>query len=102
MTYVYITIGILFVVLIAAMCYAIKREEGIQVHIDALVQGGYACHTNIVPLCELTGRNYTQSVFIPGSLIVLNIERDFEKVCTTRRLSYFFTKSVTLSPPKST
>lgn len=58
---------------------AIKREEGIQVHIDALVQGGYACHTNIVPLCELTGRNYTQSVFIPGSLIVLNIERDFER-----------------------
>lgn len=27
MTYVYITIGILFVVLIAAMCYAIKHEE---------------------------------------------------------------------------
>lgn len=27
MTYVYIVIGILFVVLIAAMCYAIKHEE---------------------------------------------------------------------------
>ena len=58
---------------------AIKKEEGIQVHIDALVSGGYTCHTYIVPLVELTGRLYTQSVFIPGSLIVLNIERDFER-----------------------
>lgn len=58
---------------------AIKKEEGIQVHIDALVSGGYTCHTYIVPLVELTGRMYTQLVFIPGSLIVLNIERDFER-----------------------
>lgn len=58
---------------------AIKKEEGIQVHIDALVSGGYTCHTYIVPLVELTGRMYTQMVFIPGSLIVLNIERDFER-----------------------
>ena len=58
---------------------AIKKEEGIQVHIDALVTGGYTCHTYIVPLVELTGRMYTQLVFIPGSLIVLNIERDFER-----------------------
>ena len=58
---------------------AIEREDGIQVHIDELVKGGYVCHTNISTLCELTGKSYTSSVFIPGSHIVLNIERDFEK-----------------------
>ncbi len=58
---------------------AIQHENGVNVHIDSLVQGGYICHTNIMPLCELTGRNYTHSVFIPGSHIVLNIETDFEK-----------------------
>lgn len=58
---------------------AIQREDGIEVHIDSLVQGGYLCHTDITPLNNLTGRNYTHSVFIPGSHIVLNIEHDFEK-----------------------
>jgi ribosomal protein S1 len=58
---------------------AIEHEDGIEVHIDELVRGGYVCHTNITTLCELTGKNYTSSVFIPGSHIVLNIERDFEK-----------------------
>ena len=58
---------------------AIEHEDGVTVHIDELVKGGYVCHTNISTLCELTGKNYTSSVFIPGSHIVLNIERDFEK-----------------------
>ena len=58
---------------------AIKNEGGIRVHIDSLVQGGYLCHTNIINLNNLTGKNYTHSVFIPGSHIVLNIEHDFEK-----------------------
>lgn len=57
----------------------IQVEDGIQVHIDELVRGGYVCHTSIWPLCELTGKDYTSSVFIPGSHIVLNIENDFEK-----------------------
>ena len=30
-------------------------------------------------MCELTGKNYTSRIFIPGSHIVLNIEHDFEK-----------------------
>ena len=58
---------------------AIQFEQGINVHIDSLVKGGYLCHTDITPICQLTGKNYTHSVFIPGSHIVLNIERDFEK-----------------------
>ena len=58
---------------------AIQHEQGINVHIDSLVKGGYICHTDISPLCQLTGKTYTHSVFIPGSHIVLNIEYDFDK-----------------------
>ena len=58
---------------------ATKRFETIDVHIDSLTKGGYLCHTNISPLVDLTGKNYTSSVFIPGSNIVLNIERDFDR-----------------------
>ena len=58
---------------------AIENRNGINVHIDELVKGGYICHTNINELIELTGRHYTHSVFIPGSQIVLNIERDFDR-----------------------
>lgn len=57
----------------------IASETPINVHIDDLVRGGYLCHTDIWPINELTGKNYTSSVFIPGSLIVLNIESDFNK-----------------------
>ena len=58
---------------------AAKKLEPIDVHIDALTRGGYLCHTVISTLKELTGKDYTSSVFIPGSNIVLNIERDFER-----------------------
>ena len=57
----------------------IERQQSINVHIDELVKGGYICHTTIDELKDLTGRNYTHLVFIPGSHIVLNIENDFEK-----------------------
>lgn len=58
---------------------AILHKDGINVHIDSLVKGGYICHTSISTINELTGKNYTSSVFIPGSQIVLNIEHDFER-----------------------
>lgn len=57
----------------------IQKEQPVNVHIDDLVKGGYMAHINIEPLCEITGKEYTNSVFIPGSQIVLNIEKDFEK-----------------------
>lgn len=57
----------------------IKKEVPITVHIDELVKGGYLCHCPIKHICDLTGLNYTSSVFIPGSQIVLNIEDDFQK-----------------------
>lgn len=58
---------------------SIKKQEPIDVHVDSLTKGGYICHTTITPIKELTGKNYTSLVFIPGSNIVLNIERDFNR-----------------------
>lgn len=58
---------------------AIEKRAAIWVHIDELVRGGYMCHTDIWPINQLTGKNYTAAVFIPGSNIVLNIETDFER-----------------------
>ena len=57
----------------------IRSEKPILVHIDYNIKGGYACHTHITTLLELTGKAYTHFVFIPGSLIVLNIEHNFDK-----------------------
>lgn len=58
---------------------AIYKKNAISVHVDSLTRGGYLCHTTISTLYDLTGKNYTHNVFIPGSAIVLNIETDFEK-----------------------
>lgn len=58
---------------------AIYKKNAIEVHIDSLTKGGYLCHTLITTLYELTGKEYTHSVFIPGSAIVLNIENNFER-----------------------
>lgn len=57
----------------------IQKEQPISVHIDEVVKGGFMGHTIIDSLVEITGKEYTNSVFIPGSQIVLNIEKDFEK-----------------------
>lgn len=57
----------------------IKQHQGISVHIDSVIRGGYICHTVIWPLYELTQQEYTAMAFIPGSQIVLNIEKDFER-----------------------
>jgi len=78
-TYYVSVIGAMYKQWTDAINKAIQKEDGIEVHIDSLVQGGYLCHTPITTLNNLTGRNYTHSVFIPGSHIVLNIEHDFEK-----------------------
>ena len=58
---------------------AINHEDFIDVHIEELVNGGYVGSTLITPLYELTGKNYTSRMFVPGSHIVLNIEHDFDK-----------------------
>lgn len=70
---------------------AIKNEDGINVHINELTRGGYIGSAKIWTLNELTGRDYTISVFIPGSQIVLNIENEFER---------WLDKDVTVVPQK--
>lgn len=57
----------------------IQKEQPISVHIDEVVKGGFMAHVLIDPLVAITGVDYTNSVFIPGSQIVLNIEKDFER-----------------------
>ena len=70
---------------------AIAQENGLEVHINSLVRGGYLCSTPIWPINEITGKNYSSSVFIPGSHIVLNIEHNFEQ---------WIGKDVTIVPQK--
>lgn len=57
----------------------IQKEQPIPVHIDEVVKGGFMAHVLIDPLVDITGVEYTNSVFIPGSQIVLNIEKDFDR-----------------------
>lgn len=58
---------------------AIDHEDCIEVHLEELVKGGYTGTTPITPLVQLTGKDYVSSIFVPGSHIVLNIERNFEQ-----------------------
>lgn len=83
-TYIVSVINAYYQVWKAGIEKCIKHDEPITVHIDDLTlnqygKGGYVCHTEITPLVNLTGKMYTHSVFIPGSHIVLNIERDFNR-----------------------
>lgn len=58
---------------------AIKREDGIHMHIERLTRGGFIASTPVWTLQELTGKEYTACCFIPGSQIIMSIETDFDK-----------------------
>ena len=58
---------------------AIKTSNAIQVTLTELTKGGYIGTTDIWTLQELTGRDFVSTIFLPGSQIVLNIERNFEQ-----------------------
>jgi hypothetical protein len=57
----------------------IEDEEAVEVSDLELIRGGYLGKVKVNHLCEVTGDDYVNTVFIPGSQIVLNIESDFEK-----------------------
>lgn len=59
--------------------HAIKREDGLQIHLNSLTKGGFLGSTIIWTLKELTGEDYTVCCFIPGSQIITGIESDFDK-----------------------
>lgn len=56
---------------------AIRTQKAMQVHIDRLFKSGYICSVFVHTLYNVLGIEKTEQVFIPGSLIVMNIERDF-------------------------
>lgn len=58
---------------------AIRTHKAIQVHIDKLFKSGYICSTLVYTLYDMFGVEKYEQAFIPGSLIVANIERDFTR-----------------------
>ena len=58
---------------------AIKNQKAVSVHVDKLFKSGYICSTLVHTLYEVFGIEKREQVFIPGSLIVVNIERDFNR-----------------------
>lgn len=44
-----------------------------------LTKGGYKCQVDATSISHILGEEYVVDAFIPGSQIVLNIERNFEK-----------------------
>lgn len=58
---------------------AIRTQKAISVHIDKLFKSGYICSTLVYTLYDVFGIEKREQVFIPGSLIVVNIERDFNR-----------------------
>lgn len=59
--------------------YDMKHPQTITVKNLQLSNGGYLGKALIPCMKELTGEDYYVDAFIPGSQIVLNIEKDFEK-----------------------
>lgn len=58
---------------------AIRNQKAVSVHIEKLFKSGYICSTLVHTLYEVFGVEKREQVFIPGSLIVVNIERDFNR-----------------------
>lgn len=58
---------------------AIRNQKAVSVHIEKLFKSGYICSTLVHTLYEVFGIEKREQVFIPGSLIVVNIERDFNR-----------------------
>ena len=58
---------------------AIRTQKAISVHVDKLFKSGYICSTLVHTLYNVFGIEKREQVFIPGSLIVVNIERDFNR-----------------------
>lgn len=58
----------------------IKAKVPVQVEgLKSVNNRGYVCKVNVAPLTQLVGKKVMVDAFIPGSQIVLNIERNFER-----------------------
>lgn len=59
--------------------YNVKAPKIVRVHDLKLSNGGFIGKAEVPSISELIGEPYFVDAFIPGSQIVLNIEKDFEK-----------------------
>jgi ribosomal protein S1 len=59
--------------------YTFLTDKSVEVTDLHWVPGGFIGKVEIPQLTEFTGQRHTVDAFIPGSQIVLNIERDFDK-----------------------
>lgn len=59
--------------------YSISRDESVEVKNLRWVPGGFIGQVNVPTISEFTGQEFCVDAFIPGSQIVLNIERDFDQ-----------------------
>lgn len=59
--------------------YTIATDESIEVSDLQWVPGGFIGKIDVPQITEFTGQKFQVDAFIPGSQIVLNIERDFDK-----------------------
>ena len=59
--------------------YSITTDESVEVSDLQWVPGGFIGKIDVPQITEFTGQKFQVDAFIPGSQIVLNIERDFDK-----------------------
>jgi ribosomal protein S1 len=59
--------------------YSALRDESVEVRNLRWVPGGFIGQIDVPEISEFTGQEFLVDAFIPGSQIVLNIERDFDR-----------------------
>jgi ribosomal protein S1 len=59
--------------------YSMLSDESVEVCNLRWVPGGFIGQVNVPQISEFTGQPFLVDAFIPGSQIVLNIERDFDR-----------------------
>ncbi len=59
--------------------YSMLKDESIEVKNLRWVPGGFIGQVDVPQISEFTGQPFLVDAFIPGSQIVLNIERDFDR-----------------------
>lgn len=79
--------------------YSMTTDESVEVSDLRWVPGGFIGKVDVPQITEFTGQKFQVPAFIPGSQIVLNIERDFDK-WVGKTVRAFVTNQPT-SDPKS-
>ena len=59
--------------------YSMLKDESVEIKNLRWVPGGFIGQVDVPQISEFTGQPFLVDAFIPGSQIVLNIERDFDR-----------------------